>query len=80
MNLPSSPSFPSSFDPAIHLHSEAPEDAYKAANLSADLQELNDHNADTRAQKTEDGIVIQHRAWKLSNAFRSDEDYAIGIF
>jgi chromosome transmission fidelity protein 18 len=78
MSLPSDIEVPTSFDPAIHLHSEFLDDAYETTNLSADLLELNHHIADVREQKTREGIVIQHRAWKVSGAFRSEEDYPIG--
>ncbi|KAI9842738.1 MAG: hypothetical protein M1838_002997, partial [Thelocarpon superellum] len=30
------------------------------------------------AEKTRQGVVIQHRAWRLPEVFRSDEDYSIG--
>ncbi|KAL2784965.1 hypothetical protein BJX66DRAFT_73484 [Aspergillus keveii] len=58
-----------SFDPALHLHSE-------------DLREPSSQNFDdefealhqVRLNKTRNKVVIQHRAWNLSDVFRSDED------
>ncbi|KAF2817337.1 uncharacterized protein BDZ99DRAFT_404930 [Mytilinidion resinicola] len=75
----SSPCFPSSFDPAIHLHSEL--DAYDAphedVSYSDDLEALHDTLKETTAEKNRQGIVIQHRAWKLPDVFRSEENYII---
>jgi chromosome transmission fidelity protein 18 len=79
MSLPLDVEIPTSFDPAIHLHSQQSDDAFEAADYSADLVELNQHLADVREQKTREGIVIQHRAWKVADAFRSEEDYPISI-
>lgn len=76
MNTSSPPVFPSSFDPALHLHSEAPEDA--SCNFSDDINALNDLLAETTARKNREGIVVQHRAWKTSDVFRSEDDHPIG--
>ncbi|KAI9684382.1 MAG: hypothetical protein M1829_002192 [Trizodia sp. TS-e1964] len=65
------PAYPSSFDPAIHLHS----DAADLPPSSADLDALHTHQLDTMLEKSRAGIVIQHRAWKMGEAFRSDEEY-----
>jgi chromosome transmission fidelity protein 18 len=62
-----------SFDPALHLHSE-------------DLREPSSQNFDdefealhqVRLNKTRNKVVIQHRAWDLSDVFRSDEDVRPG--
>ncbi|KAF2102130.1 hypothetical protein NA57DRAFT_33969 [Rhizodiscina lignyota] len=62
----------SSFDPAIHLHSEADE-AFGGA--SDDIEALNVQVQETRAANNEKGIVIQHRIWKINEAFRSEDDY-----
>ncbi|CAI7578950.1 unnamed protein product [Penicillium pancosmium] len=69
--IPSSPIL-SSFDPACHLHSE---DLPITANppsesFSDDLEAI--HLA--RADLTRNKVVIQHRAWNLSDVFRSDDD------
>ena len=76
MSLPFDVDALSSFDPAIHLHSEV----HDESNVpdSADLLELNRHLDQVKEQKTKHGVVIQHRAWKVQQAFRSEEDYPIG--
>ncbi|RJE27186.1 hypothetical protein PHISCL_00427 [Aspergillus sclerotialis] len=66
--LPSVP--PSSFDPAIHLHSQGPAIDPPSESFSDDLEALNL----ARLEKTRNKVVIQHRAWNLSDVFRSDED------
>lgn len=80
MTVHSSPQYPSSFDPAIHLQSENDHDAFNTAPFSDDLEQLQIHIQQTTAKKCKEGIVIQHRAWKTPDVFRSDEDYLIGIF
>lgn len=78
MNVLSSPQYPSSFDPAIHLQSEHEPNASNIAVFSDDLEQLQIHIQHTTAQKSKEGIVIQHRAWKTPDVFRSDEDYLTG--
>jgi len=71
MGISSPPSLPSSFDPAIHLHSEqgsAPDESH-----SDDLEALNAQQLEIARELTRKGVVIQHRTWKLSEVFRSDE-------
>lgn len=68
--MTTSPAFPSSFDPAIHLHSEDP----PSESFSDDLEALDLR----RLEQTRNRIVIQHRAWNLSDVFRSDEDITPG--
>lgn len=68
----SSPAVPSSFDPAIHLHSEDPAIDLPSESFSDELEALNLQ----RLEKTRNKVVIQHRAWDLSDVFRSDEDIA----
>lgn len=78
MAASSSPLLPSSFDPALHLHSETP-----------DIDLLNDCPSETfdddiealhlqRQENLRKGIIIQHRVWNLSDVFRSDEDLRLG--
>ncbi|KAL4967637.1 putative sister chromatid cohesion factor (Chl12) [Aspergillus stella-maris] len=64
LNLPS-------FDPALLLHSELdiPPDL-PSQSFSDELEALNL----VRVEKTRNRVVIQHRAWNLSDVFRSDED------
>lgn len=74
--IPSSPNFLSSFDPALHLHSE---DLTNAPNLpsqsfSDDIEAIHLH----RLEQTRNKVVIQHRAWNLSDVFRSDDDIRPG--
>lgn len=78
--LPSS----SSFDPAVHLHSEGPTPTANAPieekegqlpaasdSFSDDLEAL-EH---THLEQERNKVVIKHRAWDLSDVFRSgDED------
>ncbi|CAP79538.1 hypothetical protein DTO013E5_9686 [Penicillium roqueforti] len=64
----SSPSVPPSFDPALHLHSDILD--LPSESFSDDLEALNIQ----RIEQTRDKVVIQHRAWNLSDVFRSDDD------
>lgn len=64
---------PSSFDPALHLHSGG---SLIDASHSDDIEILNVYNHETNKAKTTAGIVIQHRAWKLPEVFRSQDDPA----
>ncbi|KAF2014129.1 hypothetical protein BU24DRAFT_370852 [Aaosphaeria arxii CBS 175.79] len=75
----SSPQVPTSFDPAIFLHSEAkfPQAEPPSTSYSEDLEALQECVAELREQKTKQGIVIQHRAWRLPEVFRSEEDHPI---
>ncbi|KZF23489.1 hypothetical protein L228DRAFT_282212 [Xylona heveae TC161] len=78
MDFSSPPSFPSSFDPAVHLHSEAndPLPAIVHPSSEADrLEAIQLQREEAAAQKSRQGIVIQHRAWKLKDVFRSEDDY-----
>ena len=79
----SSPRLPSSFDPAIHLHSER-DFAYDAPEPSIshsdEIEALRLQIEETRAEKNKKGIVIQHRAWNIPEVFRSEEDHPISTF
>ena len=66
------PEVPSSFDPAIYLHSEDPAINLPSESFSDELEALNLQ----RLEKARNKVVIQHRAWNLSDVFRSDEDIA----
>ncbi|KAJ5836267.1 ATPase AAA-type core [Penicillium robsamsonii] len=69
--LPSSPSFLSSFDPALCLHSEgAGNQNPPSESFSDDLEAIHLH----RREQTRNRVVIQHRAWDLSDVFRSEDD------
>ena len=65
-----------SFDPAIFLHSEPAEEA-PAESFSDDIIALQAQIEESTAQKTREGIVIQHRAWQTNEVFRSEEDHPI---
>lgn len=76
MNTSSPPSsVPPSFDPAIHLHSQDPAIGPPSESFSDELEALHLQ----RLEKTRNKVVIQHRAWNLSDVFRSDEDRAPGM-
>jgi hypothetical protein len=83
MNAPGSPPQPpSSFDPAIHLHSEQAENEEALlgpqATFSDDIDGLNAVLQESAARKNEQGIVIQHRAWRTVEVFRSEDDNFLG--
>ncbi|KAJ5105053.1 hypothetical protein NUU61_002400 [Penicillium alfredii] len=67
--VPPSPSL-SSFDPALHFHSEDPGINPQSESFSDDLEAIHIQ----RLEQTRSGVVIQHRAWDLSDVFRSDDD------
>ncbi|KAF2762386.1 hypothetical protein EJ05DRAFT_507934 [Pseudovirgaria hyperparasitica] len=71
---PSSPDIPTSFDPAIHLHSEV-DTRLPSENHSDEIEAQLQQIEETRITKNREGIVIQHRAWRSVDAFRSEEDY-----
>ncbi|KAL4803209.1 hypothetical protein BDV18DRAFT_145376 [Aspergillus unguis] len=67
----SSPITLPSFDPALLLNSEDLQlENLPSESFSDELEALNL----LRAEKTRNKVVIQHRAWNLSDVFRSDED------
>ena len=70
---------PSSFDPAL-LYSEFEflHDAPPSLSYSDDISALQQCITEDTAKKTEEGIVIQHRAWRLTEAFRSEGELSIG--
>ncbi|KAI9696237.1 MAG: hypothetical protein M1836_005790 [Candelina mexicana] len=77
MTSPPTDVFPPSFDPAVFLHSEIDTPSLPlippSHSNSDDLEALQQQQEEVIAAKTKQGIVIQHRAWKLE-AFRSDEE------
>ncbi|KAJ6164404.1 Chromosome transmission fidelity protein 18 [Penicillium chermesinum] len=74
--IPSSPDSLSSFDPALLLHSEEPEYPLHppSESFSDDLEAIHSH----RRELTRNKVVIQHRAWNLSDVFRSEDDIRPG--
>ena len=85
MGSPSPSAIPSSIDPAVYLHSELndtedPKTLLPSCSNSDELEALHLQHQETVALKTKQGIVIQHRAWKTADAFRSEEDSLYGQF
>lgn len=74
--IPSSPNLLSSFDPAFQLHSEDPSNAINppSESFSDDIEAIHIQ----RLEQTRRKVVIQHRAWNLSDVFRSDDDIRPG--
>lgn len=70
---------PSSFDPAL-LYSEfdLPQEKPETVSHSDDLDALQACIAEDRARKTQEGVVIQHRAWNLVEVFRSEGEPSLG--
>ena len=75
MALSSSPTLPSSFDPALELHSETNPSTLPTPDTSHsdELEAFNVQQRELVAAKTEEGVVIQHRSWRAAEAFRSDD-------
>lgn len=70
---------PTSFDPGL-LYSEYdhPRNAPHSISHSDELEALQACIVEDKAKKTEEGIVIQYRAWKLADIFQSEEDNGFG--
>ncbi|KAJ6004734.1 Chromosome transmission fidelity protein 18 [Penicillium herquei] len=70
--IPSSPNLLPSFDPALHLHSEDSHQIIQppSESFSDEIEAIHLN----RQEQTRNKVVIQHRAWNLSDVFRSDED------
>lgn len=64
---------PSSFDPAIHLHSEPVETGCPRTEYSDDAEALNLVQEEHRIDKAKKGIVVQYRAWNLRDVFLSED-------
>lgn len=47
-------------------------------SFSDDLEALHAQEQEIAAEKTRQGVVIQHRSWPLAAAFRSDDDRVFG--
>lgn len=83
MDITSPSPIASSFDPALHLHSEVNEIegpvTLPSCSNSDDLDALHLQHQETVALKNKLGVVIQHRAWKIADVFRSEEDRFYGV-
>jgi hypothetical protein len=44
--------------------------------FSDDIAALYEQETETRADNKRRGIVIQHRSWRLADAFRSEDDHS----
>ncbi|KAF2127529.1 chromosome transmission fidelity protein 18 [Dothidotthia symphoricarpi CBS 119687] len=73
-----SPGIPTSFDPAL-LHSELEfiHDQPVSESHSDEFDALQQCIAQDKAKKNSEGVVIQHRAWNLTEIFRSEGDRSI---
>lgn len=69
----------SSFDPAL-LYSECdrPPNAPYSISYSDDIEALQACIEDDKAKKSQEGVVIQYRAWKLADVFRSEGEHSFG--
>jgi chromosome transmission fidelity protein 18 len=74
-----SPGIPSSFDPAF-LYSELEhfQEAPPSVSFSDDFEALQQCITEDKAKKTNEGIVIQHRAWNITEIFRSEGEAPSG--
>jgi hypothetical protein len=74
-----SPGLPASFDPAL-LCSELEFllDAPKSLSHSDDFEAFQQCIAEELSKKNTKGVVIQHRAWKLADVFRSEGEAFTG--
>jgi len=79
-SMVSSPHIPSSFDPAVYLHSElAPQDALQSCSYSEDIEALHACIEEQKVENRRNKVVIQHNRLETARIFRSDEDHPIGI-
>ncbi|EAT79270.2 hypothetical protein HBI56_161860 [Parastagonospora nodorum] len=69
---------PSSFDPAL-LYSELdrPQEEPPPVSFSDDFDALQQCITEDKAKKTSEGVVIQHRAWNITEVFRSEGEASI---
>jgi len=70
--------FLSSFDPAVHLHSEPSEVALPQAGYADDVEALNVVQQEHRINDGKKGVVIQHRTWNLHEVFQSEDGGWLG--
>ncbi len=76
-------SIPSSFDPAVYLHSDVNDNEdpiiLPSCSNSDDLEAAHLQHEESNALKNQQGVVIRHRAWKTADVFRSEEDHLYGV-
>jgi chromosome transmission fidelity protein 18 len=71
---------PSSFDPTL-LYSDFDHPqlyAPPSTSFSDDFDALQQCITEDIVKKTNEGVVIQHRAWKITEVFRSEGDALLG--
>jgi chromosome transmission fidelity protein 18 len=76
------PSLPPTSDPALFDDWDIPQKSaatLPSSRYSDELEALNLVQVESTEKKNQEGCVIQHRAWKLSEVFRSDSDYTEGM-
>jgi chromosome transmission fidelity protein 18 len=76
-----SPLLPSTSDPALYddWHQSDPDPAVlPSSTYSDELEAIHLIHQESIDRKNKDGQVIQHRAWKAGEAFRSDPDHLQG--
>ena len=81
MDSTSSPSLPFTSDPALldDWEEQLNPLILPSSNNSDDFEALHLVHEETIARKNKEGVVIQHRAWPLGEAFRSEADYLQGV-
>lgn len=79
MDPTSSPSLPFTSDPALHDWEEDLETVIIPSDTNSDdFEALHLVQQETAIRKSKNGEVIQHRAWKVGDTFRSEADYPEG--
>lgn len=73
-----SSSLPSDIDPALLDDWCSTDEVDLQSSNSDELEALHLVHVESRAKRNLDGQVIQHRAWKVDEAFRSDLDHCQG--
>jgi hypothetical protein len=73
------PDLPPDSDPALlDFEEQLDHHVLPPSTQSDEVEAIYLVREETRAKKNKDGEVIQHRAWKLAEAFRSEGDYIHG--
>jgi hypothetical protein len=80
MDSISSPILPFTSDPALHdWEEEFNPTIVPSSTNSDDIDALHLVHQETIARKNKAGEVIQHRAWRLGEVFRSEADHFEGV-
>jgi chromosome transmission fidelity protein 18 len=81
MDSISSPSLPFTSDPALYDWEEEVNPIILPSSTNPDdFEALHHVQEETIARKNKAGEVIQHRAWQLEEAFRSEADQTEGVW